>query len=108
MLILANNDVLVPPAAPGLNDLKYEVATELGYGDVVGQPRVTPKNFEQITGNMKYEIADELGLSQEIENGYWGNVSSRACGTVGGRIGGRIGGNMVRKMIQYAEQHLSR
>lgn len=47
---------------------------------------------------MKYEIASELGLAPQIKNGYWGEVSSRACGAVGGRIGGKIGGNMVRMM----------
>ncbi len=101
-------DVLIPSATPGLKNLKYEVASELGYGSVVGQPQVTPQNFERITDNMKYEIAGELGIAQEIENGYWGNVSSRACGAVGGRIGGKIGGNMVRKMIQSVEQSMSR
>lgn len=103
-----NNDALIPSSASELNNFKYEVATELGYGNIVGQPVVTPHNFNQITYNMKYEIANELGLTPQIENDYWGNVSSRACGAVGGRIGGKIGGNMVRKMIQYAEQNLFR
>jgi len=102
------DDILIQSATPGLNNLKYEVASELGYGSIVGQPRVTPQNFGPITHNMKYELADELGIEDEIKNGYWGNVSSRACGAVGGRIGGKIGGNMVRQMIQYAEQNMSR
>ncbi len=48
--------------------------------------------------NFKYEIASELGVGQEIQGGYWGNVSSRDCGAVGG--------NMVRKMIAFAESQL--
>jgi hypothetical protein len=48
--------------------------------------------------NFKHEIASELGVGQEIQGGYWGNVSSRDCGAVGG--------NMVRKMIAFAEGQL--
>ncbi|NLJ86152.1 MAG: alpha/beta-type small acid-soluble spore protein [Firmicutes bacterium] len=45
----------------------------------------------------KYETANELGV-QVPPGDYWGNVSSRDCGAVGG--------NMVRKMIAAAEQAL--
>jgi small acid-soluble spore protein D (minor alpha/beta-type SASP) len=48
--------------------------------------------------NFKYEIAQELGVGSEIQGGYWGHVSSRDCGAVGG--------NMVRKMIAFAEGQL--
>lgn len=48
--------------------------------------------------SFKYEIANELGI-QAPQGGYWGNVSSRDCGAVGG--------NMVRKMISFAEGQLS-
>lgn len=48
--------------------------------------------------NFKYEIASELGISVP-QGDYWGNVSSRDCGAVGG--------NMVRKMISFAENQLS-
>ncbi len=46
----------------------------------------------------KYEVASELGINQEYQSGYWGNISSRECGAVGG--------HMVRKMIAAAEQSL--
>jgi len=46
---------------------------------------------------MKYETASELAISTP-QDGYWGNVSSRDCG--------RIGGNMVKKLIQIAEQQI--
>jgi hypothetical protein len=60
------------------------------------KPLVVPgaKNALQ---NMKYETASELAISTP-QDGYWGNVSSRDCG--------RIGGNMVRKLIQIAEQQI--
>ncbi|OAT81768.1 alpha/beta-type small acid-soluble spore protein [Desulfotomaculum copahuensis] len=101
-------DLLIPAAGSRLNVFKYEIADELGYPLHVGAQKATPQNWNQITGRMKYEIANELGLTPGIENGYWGNLSSRACGAVGGRIGGKIGGNMVRHMIRFAEQNMVR
>lgn len=49
--------------------------------------------------NMKYEIAEEynLGVHQGSED-YWGEVSSKNCG--------RVGGNMVKKLITMAEDDL--
>lgn len=54
----------------------------------------------QALDNMKYEIASELGLpvSQGSED-YWGNLTSRDCGAVGGK--------MVRRMIRMAEEALA-
>ena len=47
--------------------------------------------------DFKHEIAKELGVNHE--SGYWGNMTSRDCGAVGG--------NMVRKMISFAESQLT-
>ncbi|MDN5293840.1 MAG: hypothetical protein PWQ91_1012 [Eubacteriales bacterium] len=48
----------------------------------------------------KYEVANEIGIPvNQIKGGYWGNLTSRDCGAVGG--------NMVRKMIQAYEQSLA-
>jgi len=46
----------------------------------------------------KYEVATELGINPEYKTGYWGNISARECGAVGG--------HMVRRMIAAAEQSL--
>ena len=46
----------------------------------------------------KYEVATELGINPEYKSGYWGNISSRECGAVGG--------HMVRRMIAAAQQSL--
>ncbi|MGI6566067.1 MAG: alpha/beta-type small acid-soluble spore protein [Firmicutes bacterium] len=64
-----------------------------------GQKRNTPLIQEayQALQQFKYETANELGI-QVPEGDYWGYVSSRDCGAVGG--------NMVRKMIAAAEQSL--
>jgi len=45
----------------------------------------------------KYEIADEVGIDVP-ENGYWGDMTSRQCGTVGGY--------MVKRLIEMAEEQL--
>ena len=49
--------------------------------------------------DMKYEIAEELslGVHQGSED-YWGSVSSRNCGNVGGE--------MVKRLISMGEQDL--
>jgi hypothetical protein len=47
----------------------------------------------------KYEMANEVGISNQIQGDYWGNISSRDCGAVGGA--------MTRKMIQTVEKSLS-
>ncbi|MEW6522631.1 MAG: alpha/beta-type small acid-soluble spore protein [Bacillota bacterium] len=45
----------------------------------------------------KYEVAADLGINPPGD--YWGNLTSRDCGAVGG--------HMVRRMIQLAEQSLA-
>lgn len=53
----------------------------------------------KVLDNMKYEIAEEfnLGVHQGSED-YWGSVSTRNCG--------RVGGEMVKKLISLAEKEL--
>ena len=46
----------------------------------------------------KYDVANELGI-QPPQSDYWGNLTSRDCGAVGG--------NMVRKMVEAYENQLS-
>lgn len=59
--------------------------------------RVLVPEAAQALYNFKYEIANELGVNAP-QGGYWGHLSSRDCGAVGG--------NMVRKMIAFAEGQL--
>jgi hypothetical protein len=49
--------------------------------------------------NFKYEMANEVGITNQIQGGYWGNISSRDCGAVGG--------HMVKRMIEAYEQSLA-
>jgi hypothetical protein len=50
--------------------------------------------------SLKYEVAKELNLPKEVcEDGYWGNLSSRQCGAVGGQ--------MVKRMIEAAQKAIA-
>ncbi|NLM25906.1 MAG: alpha/beta-type small acid-soluble spore protein [Firmicutes bacterium] len=59
--------------------------------------KVIPQAYQALN-QFKYEVAQELNINPEYKTGYWGNISSRECGAVGG--------HMVRKMIASAEQAL--
>jgi small acid-soluble spore protein A (major alpha-type SASP) len=53
----------------------------------------------QALDNMKYEIASELNLPvHQGSEDYWGNLSAKDCG--------RVGGSMVKRLIQMAESQL--
>jgi hypothetical protein len=56
------------------------------------------KEARQVMNQWKYEIANELGITPPAD-GYWGYLTSRDCGAVGG--------HMVRKMIQMAESQMA-
>ncbi|NLM41470.1 MAG: alpha/beta-type small acid-soluble spore protein [Firmicutes bacterium] len=60
--------------------------------------RILIPEAKQAMDQFKYEMASELGINPEYKSGYWGNISSRECGAVGG--------HMVRRMIAEAEQSL--
>lgn len=64
-----------------------------------GRTQLVPE-AHPILDNMKYEIAEDLnlGVHQGSED-YWGEVSSRNCG--------KVGGEMVRRLISMAEQSLA-
>lgn len=53
------------------------------------------KALERMKWETAYEVGTPTGL---IEGDYWGNVSSRDCGN--------LGGQMVRKMIEAAQASL--
>ena len=53
----------------------------------------------QALDKFKLEAAQELNVSDEYKSGYWGNITSRECGSVGGQ--------MVKKMIQAYEDQLA-
>jgi len=75
---------------------KKEVVLMAGGSTSTNQKVV--RGSEQALDQFKYEVATELGINPEYKSGYWGNISSRECGAVGG--------HMVRRMIAAAEQSL--
>lgn len=64
-----------------------------------GRTQLVPE-VHKVLDDMKYEIAEELtlGVHQGSED-YWGEVTARNCG--------RVGGEMVRRMISMAENELA-
>jgi len=67
-----------------------------------GQKRNTlmVKEAHQALDKFKYEVANELNINtQPIQGDYWGYMTSRDCGAVGG--------HMVKRMIEAAERTLS-
>lgn len=62
--------------------------------------RILVPEATQAMNKFKYEVAEELGINPEYKTGYWGNISSRECGAVGG--------HMVRRMIAEAELSLGK
>lgn len=71
---------VVPECHKELDLLKYEIAAEMGLP--VGQ---------QIT-NSDVEFATELGSipASSVKEDYWGHISSRDAGAVGGAITSRL------------------
>ncbi len=63
-----------------------------------GRTQLVPE-VHKILDNVKYEIAEELnlGVHQGSED-YWGSVTSKNCG--------RVGGEMVKRLISLAEKEL--
>lgn len=57
-----------------------------------------PKSHKALD-NMKYEIASELNLPvYQGSEDYWGSLSSKDCG--------RVGGEMVKRLVSMAENQL--
>lgn len=84
------NRKLVPACDPVLQQWKYEVASELG----ITLPGSSGAGFDS-------EMAGELGSMSGSSGGsdYWGNMTARQTGS--------IGGNITRRLIQHGEQGMN-
>jgi hypothetical protein len=69
----------------------------LAKGSINRRNQIVVQGAEKALDQFKYEVASELGI--QPDQGYWGNLTSRECGAVGG--------HMVRKMIEQAESQLA-
>ncbi|TDX51393.1 alpha/beta-type small acid-soluble spore protein [Orenia marismortui] len=54
---------------------------------------------KQALDKFKLEVAENLNISDDYKSGYWGNLTSRECGSVGGE--------MVKRMINEYENNLT-
>lgn len=68
----------------------------MAQGQSTNQTVVT--GAKQALNQFKYEVASEIGLNVRPGD-YWGDLSSRQCGTVGGHI--------TRRLIEMAERQLA-
>ncbi|GIW48756.1 MAG: spore protein [Caloramator sp.] len=59
--------------------------------------KVVPE-AKKALNQFKYEVANEVGVKVP-DGGYWGNMTSKECGTVGGY--------MVKKMVEAYERNLA-
>ncbi|MEF3305151.1 alpha/beta-type small acid-soluble spore protein [Paenibacillus sp. GYB003] len=84
-----SNRKVVPECEKALDQMKYEIAAELGLP--VGANKAQFGNVE---------FATELGTisSASIQDNYWGHIATRDTGAVGGAITSRL--------VQKAEQTL--
>lgn len=87
-----SNKLVVPNCRASLNQMKYEIASELGLTDTYTVPA---------NGVHDTEFASELGTAGSSAGGKldWSNMKSREAGSVGG--------NMTKRLIQLAEQQLN-
>ncbi|EYE89290.1 spore protein [Fervidicella metallireducens AeB] len=63
-----------------------------------GKNQIVIPEAKKGLNQFKYEVAQEIGV-QPPESGYWGNMTSRECGSVGGY--------MVKKMVEAYERGLA-
>jgi hypothetical protein len=77
---VAKNNKIVPESHQALDLMKYEIAAEMGLP--VGKS----------LADMNVEFATELGTfsSSSIKEDYWGHITSRDAGAVGGAITSRL------------------
>ena len=112
----SGNRVNVPEAKNALDNMKYEVARELGInlkqgyngnlsardngyvgGYMVNNNQINIPEARKSMYDMKHEVANELGIT--LNKGYNGNLTSKDAGS--------IGGYMVKKMIEAQERAMA-
>lgn len=82
-----SNIKVVPECSAAIDQMKYEIAAELGL-------------TEPVTGDFNSEMAGELGSSAAATYGVvqWDAIATRDAGAVGGMI--------TRRLVQRAEEVL--
>lgn len=91
----SRNRPLIPESREGLNQLKVEVAHEIGL-PVAGQP-------QNQAGPDAVTRAAATEYSVPLKEGYNGGLTSHDAG----RLGGHVGGQMIKRLIAQAETLLT-
>lgn len=65
----------------------------IGYANVGGE--VLARRRSLMSDQLKYELAQELGFAHKVQQGDWGNITTREAG------------NLVKAAIIRAEQQLA-
>jgi len=86
-----SNAKLVPGCERALDQMKYEIAAELGLPVGSGLSAYADTEFATELG--------AIGSGGQIREDYWGHIAARDAGAVGGTI--------TRRLVQLAEQTLS-
>lgn len=83
---MAKRSKLVPECANALNQMKYEIASELGVA------------LNQGSGGLDTEFAGELGSvgGASYQKQYFGDLTSRETGSIGGEI--------TKRLVRQAQQ----
>lgn len=95
--------ILNPLAQKALQDMKMEIAQELGYIHQKSQGD-RARAYAEALEKQKFEVARELGI--DLKKGYNGDLSSKDAGAIGGHLGGRIGGEMVKRLVRLAQEKM--
>jgi len=84
---------IVPEAHKALDALKYEIAAELGLPVGINRMQMAGADAE-----FAGELGDAAAYAQGSKEDYWGYISARDAGAVGGHI--------TRRLIASAEKDL--
>lgn len=85
-----SNRKVVPESREVLNQWKYEIAAEFGL----------PVGGSSSAGGADTEFAGELGaIGGSSQGSYWGHLTSREVGSVGGEI--------TKRLVAQAERNFS-
>ncbi|AJY74524.1 alpha/beta-type small acid-soluble spore protein [Paenibacillus beijingensis] len=81
----SSNKIVVPQSREVLNQMKYEIAAELGL-------------TSSVPGAADTEFAGELGSTSGGGSIHWSSLATRDAGSVGG--------NITKRLVAQAEQTL--
>jgi len=76
----------------------HKEVTDMAAGQSRSSNQLVVPQATQALDQLKYEVAQELGIAIP-QDGYYGNMTSRDTGSIGGGI--------TKRLVQMAEQQLA-